>query len=185
MYLLLSMKTIPKDIQALLKKSGISEGMTIVEFGTGKRMQIVLAAANLVGESGHVYAVDAVVDDLLDVQKQAAMRGVHQVGTIHADFESARGTHLDDGSVDIVICVHNVWRIQDFDAMLGEAGRILKQGGKILLLDWQNETKDPIAPHAMQRLDFVEAQRICAKSGCRKIEQAVNTHNNWGLILHF
>lgn len=179
------MQSIPKELKDLFKAAGIQKGSTVVEFGIGKRPHLALHLAGLVGNKGQVYAVDSVYADLEMIRKHSADRRIHNLKTVHGDFESVGGSGVPDHSADMIVSAHNAWRVHDFDVMLKEAERILKPTGKILLLDWHANTSDPIAPASLRRLDLLEAQRICAASGCSHIERAVNTTRNWGLILHY
>jgi len=179
------MSGLPYDIKQVLAQAGIQNGMHIVEFGVGRQAQIALYLSRKVGGDGQVYAVDILPNDLETLRKHCADQQMHNVKTVHGDFERIGGIDISDNSIDIIVSAHNAWRVNDFSIILKEAQRLLKPAGKILLIDWQKNTKNPISSESLQRLDLLEAQRICAASGCDRIEKVLSSVHNWGLILHY
>lgn len=118
-----------------LAKAGIKESMTVADFGCGPG-DYTFAAAKQVGTSGKVYAIDVQQDILTRLKNDAAEHRLSNIETICGDIEDEGGTHLGDESVDVVVVSNVLFQIEDKRALAAEAFRIVKEGGKVLLVCW-------------------------------------------------
>ncbi len=176
---------LPKDVQQAIAYLDITPGTHVVQFGAQRRGHIAHEIAKRVGDKGHMTIVDVIPEELNAMQTFFSSHGVHWVEAVRGDFATQGGTPLKDSSVDRVIVVHTAWRNPSHESVLAEARRILKPGGKILFLDWQKGTKDPVGKHVTGHLDLLEAQRLCMQSGCERVERIVNNQRNWGFVMSF
>ena len=176
---------IPKDIKQAIAYLDLAPGMRVVQFGAQRRGHIAHEIAKRVGEKGRVTIVDAIPEELQAINTFFASHAVHWVDVLRGDFAVRGGTSLKDKSADRLIVVHTAWRNPSHEVVLAEARRILKPGGKILFLDWQKSTKDPVGAHVTGHLDLLEAQRLCMQTGCERVERIVNNQRNWGFVMSF
>jgi ubiquinone/menaquinone biosynthesis C-methylase UbiE len=112
------------------KRFGITQGMTVVDYGCGPGRYTVNFAA-LVGERGKVYALD--IHDLAVemVKKRIAKRNLTNVQPIL--IEGYNST-LPDETADVVCAIDMFFIIKSPSEFLSEIKRIVKRNG-ILVID--------------------------------------------------
>lgn len=114
---------------------GLKEGGVVADLGAGSG-HYTLAASEKVGSTGVVYAVD-VQKELLDrVVIRAKEEGAGNIEIVWGDIEEMGGSRLKDGSVDAVIISNTLFQVEDKKGLAAEADRILKNKGRVLVIDW-------------------------------------------------
>ena len=116
-------------------QAGLREGMKVGDFGAGSG-HYSRAAAAIVGDSGKVYAIDVQEDILKHLKLNTHERHQHIIETVWGDIEKRGGTRLRDSSLDAVLAANIFFQIEDRTAFLAEIMRVLKPGGKLLVVDW-------------------------------------------------
>lgn len=123
------------DPKSNVLQMGLHEGMKVGDFGAGTG-HYSKAAAAIVGHSGKVYAID-VQEDILPHAKHPHTHSHHGIiDTIWGDIEKLGGTHLRDQVLDAVILANTFFQVRDRDGLVSEMRRVLKSGGKLLVVDW-------------------------------------------------
>ncbi len=117
------------DVRKPLKKAGITEGQTILDFGCGPG-HYAIAAAKMVGAKGKVYALDIHPLAVQSVQKKAKKAGLTNIITILSD----RDTRLPDQSMDIALAYDMISMVKDKKALTKELHRVLKPNGILSVL---------------------------------------------------
>lgn len=120
-----------------IKALGIYEGMFIADLGAGTGAY-TLPLAEKVGETGRVYAVEVQKDFLTNIKNAATSRGFKNVELLWGNIEKLGGTKIKDGGVDAVVISNVLFQAEDKEGLLKEASRILKVGGRLLLIDWSD-----------------------------------------------
>lgn len=120
-----------------IEKVHIDPGMKIANLGSGAG-HYSIAAARLVGPSGNVYAVDVQKELLEKLKNESLQQGISNIELVWADLDEPMGTKLADNLVDRVIIANVMFQVEDKDALLVEAKRILKPKGKVLFVDWSD-----------------------------------------------
>jgi len=125
-----------------------------------------LPLAQATGEGGRVYAVDAQADMLTLLQKKLNAGAISNIDLVRAEAEA---TGLPDASCHLVFLA-NVWHeFADRGAVLHEAKRILKPGGKIAVLDWRPDVAPPPGPPIDHRLSVSSAEDSLPTAGFAQI----------------
>jgi ubiquinone/menaquinone biosynthesis C-methylase UbiE len=116
--------------QDVLKEVGIRPGSHVLDYGCGSG-SYVAPAAELVGESGKVLALDIHPLAVQSVQSLASKKRLANVETICSD----RNTGLPDGSMDAVLLYDTLHALNDPNAVLQELHRVLKPDGILSVSD--------------------------------------------------
>ncbi|HRY52878.1 MAG TPA: class I SAM-dependent methyltransferase [Candidatus Portnoybacteria bacterium] len=149
--------------QKVINQIGLKKDMKVADFGCGHGY-FTLPVAKIVGQDGKVYAVDILEEALEAVRSSYKLGGLANIETKRGNLETAGGSGLADGSVDLVL-LHNVlFQTQKKSEIIKEAKRVLKLGGVFVLVDWQ-KNKSSIGPQGGWRLSFDEARNLVQEEG--------------------
>ncbi len=118
-----------------IMKLGVTDGMRVVDIGAGSGFYSI-ECAKKVGPSGRVFAVDVQKDLLERLRSVASSEGIHNIEVVWANAEKIGGTKLREASADRIICSNVLFQIEKPDDFALEMKRVLKPGGKILVIDW-------------------------------------------------
>jgi ubiquinone/menaquinone biosynthesis C-methylase UbiE len=144
----------------------LSEGMRIADIGAGTGyFAIPMAAA--VGASGHVFAID-LQPEMIE-KLRAKLDAAGKPKNISLREGAASAVPLPDTSVDVVFYA-NIWHeIDDQEAVLREAFRILVLTGTIAILDWRQDKPSPPGPPQEHRIPVDSVVRFLQKHGCQRV----------------
>lgn len=115
---------------SILKEVGIKSGFYILDYGCGPG-NYVKPLAELIGESGKIYALDINPLAIRMVRSIALKKQLTNVNTICSDCQ----TGLPDNSMDVVLLYDTLHTLGDPDRVLEEIHRVLKSNGILSLSD--------------------------------------------------
>src|SRR4030042_3238626 len=120
------------DPNEVLKKLKLKEGMKAVDFGSGSGGWTIPLAKIL--EMGKVYALDISEEALSALKGKAQAEKVTNIETLKEDVE--KGTTLPGDMADLVLLTNVLFETYDKHGVIEEAKRVLKPGGRMLIVDW-------------------------------------------------
>ena len=130
---------------------GIEQGQMVADLGAGGGM-FTIQAARLVGDRGQVYAVDIMKSSLSDIESKARMTGFNNVKTVWSNLEIVGAAKINEASLDHAMLVNILFQSKKHYEIMAEATRLLKPGGKLLIIDWSN-TAPGFAPPSEMKVD--------------------------------
>ncbi len=119
-----------------LKTLGLRETDIVADLGAGTGFYAV--AAGCMVPHGKVYAVEVQKDFLLTIKQKTKEARLDNVECLWGDIEKLGGTKIGDEVADAVVASNVLFQVEDREKFIDEAKRILKKGGKVLLVDWSD-----------------------------------------------
>jgi ubiquinone/menaquinone biosynthesis C-methylase UbiE len=150
------------DPRKIIKIAGIKRGDKVADFGCGAGY-FSIPIAVVVGDGGEVYAFDVLPSAIEATASYAKVSGVDNVITKRVNLEKENGTILADGSVDWVIIKDVLFQNKGRQIILKEANRVLRSGGNILVMEWNNNSI--IGPERKTRLDIKDVMEMIFSQG--------------------
>jgi ubiquinone/menaquinone biosynthesis C-methylase UbiE len=165
--------------EEIISSLGIRPGMRIAHFGCGTGF-FTFPTAKIVGEEGGVYAFDILAEKIETVMSRAKLDGLFNISAKRANLEKTGGAGLPDESVDWVFMVNMLYENTNKQEVMAEAERVLKPGGKILLIDW-DDSNQSIGPEMNRRVSKDELISIIGKNklAVEKKIKVSNFHFGW------
>lgn len=113
----------------LLRYVPLQEGVTVVDYACGPG-RYTIPAAETVGPSGKVYAVDIQPLAIETVKRKAAEKSLANIQTVLVD---SFNTGIPDSTADIVLLIDAITPIKDRTALFQEIYRLLKPDGLLFM----------------------------------------------------
>ncbi len=113
-----------------IRKTKIKEGSIVLDYGCGPGSYSI-AAAQVVGDLGKVYAADIHPLAIDEVKNRVREKGIKNIETILTN----RDTNLDENSIDVVLLLDIYHHLSDPKSILEELYRVLKKEGSLSVDD--------------------------------------------------
>lgn len=154
--------------------------MKVADLGAGSG-HYARAAAAIVAPSGRVYAVDVQEDILKHLKLNSHSHHRTTIETVWGDLEAHAGTSLREKSIDAVIAANVFFQIENRQAFLKEIKRILKQGGKLLVVDWAG-SYGGMGPVPEKVVTEHDAEAFFINGGFHKVKSLRAGPHHYGII---
>jgi len=119
----------------IIRRSGIKEGMHVLEVGCGSGAYTTFVA-RVVGGGGKVYALDIQPEMLQQLENKLAKPENQDIKNIELVNSSAYQLPFDDDSLDLAYMVTVLQEIPDRSKALQQVRRVLKPGGILSVTEW-------------------------------------------------
>lgn len=165
------------DPASNIARFGLVEGMKVVDLGAGSGFYSI-EAAKRVGSTGRIYAVDVQKDLLERLRSVAANQGIRTIEVVWGNAEKIGGTKLREAIADRVISSNILFQIEKPDDFCLEIKRILKPGGKAMIIDWSDVS--PIGPKTV--FSEAKAKALFEKNGFRQEDSFIAGDHHYGIV---
>lgn len=127
----------------LIKRSGIKEGMRILEVGCGSGA-FTIFAARASGIKGEVYALDIQPRMLMQLKKKLSRQENRDIKNIKLVEGDAHKLPFNDNSFDVIYTVTVLQELPDQNRALKEMKRVLKPGGILAVSEFLPDPDYPL-----------------------------------------
>ncbi len=162
----------------VLDELDLKPDMVAAEFGCGSGGFTISLAKRL--EDGLVYALDIQEAPLSALKSRSLLENVTNTSIIRCDLEKPRGSTLPDFSLDLVLVPNVLFQAEDKTAIISEAKRVLKKGGRIIVIDWLSEAAQ--GPEK-GRVSSEEVKKIAKNLGLKLKKEFKAGKYHYGLII--
>ncbi len=162
-----------------VKFFGVNEGMKVADFGAGIGA-FALAAAEAVGGSGIVFAIDLQKELLAGLKKEARRRKLN-LEVLWGDLEKEGGSHIKDDLLDLVIATNILFQLSERPAFLREGKRILHPKGRLILIDW-SDSFGGLGPRPEDVVTDTHARKLAEEAGFVYDKDIPAGDHHWGAI---
>ena len=162
--------------QEVIKEIKLKKEMVAADFGCGSGGWALPLAKKL--EEGKIYALDILEEPISALRARAKLEKISNIETIRADVE--KRTPLSSNSVDLVLMTDLLFECEDKKMVLEEGKRVLRKGGKILVVDWKLDA--PLGPNE-GRVSPEEVKKIAKGLNLKPEKEFEAGIYHWGLIV--
>ena len=139
----------------ILDQLSLKSDMIAAEFGCGSGGFAIPLAKRL--EEGLVYAIDIQAEPLSALKSRQSLENITNIRIVRSNLEKERGSTLNEEFLDLVLIPNLLFQVDDKGAIIQEAGRILKKGAKLLIIDWlpqasQGPERGRISPDEVKKI---------------------------------
>ena len=167
--------------EKLIEYSDIHHAMKVADFGASVG-HYALHIARRVGGQGKVFAIDIQKDLLTKLQSEAEAAKISNIEIIWGDVEIVGGTKLKNDSVDRVLIANILFQTYDKAGLITEAKRILKKGGKVIVIDW-TDSFSGLGPHKKDVVNKKMAKDLFESQGFIYDSEMKAGDHHYGIIL--
>lgn len=169
------------DVNYILDKAQIAEGMSVADLGCGTLGHFVFPLAKIVGKHGRVYAVDILKMALDTIDRRIKVEGCKNIKTIWSDLELFNVTKIESSSLDVGLLLNTLYLSHKRVEIIRESMRMLKQQGKLMIVEWQN-MNIPFGPPVDERVKKDSLVQGAGKLGLKFVDEFIAGEYHYGLI---
>jgi ubiquinone/menaquinone biosynthesis C-methylase UbiE len=166
--------------KTILFEAGLKSGQTMADLGSGSGFYS-MAAAEIVGDNGQVISADVKESALDHLDAEARLKGLRTIKTYRCDLDEEKlACKLPEGECDMVVLANIMHEAVNHKNLLQHAYALLKSGGRLVVVDWNNEP-GPIGPPADKRISEAAVKQLLESSTFKYIKNLETDHYHFGM----
>ncbi|NCF75008.1 MAG: methyltransferase domain-containing protein [Xanthomonadaceae bacterium] len=169
------------NVEGILKKAGIKDGMIVADLGCGANGYFCFPASRLVGDKGFVYAVDVRKTALDSIKSRSDFENINNIKTIWTNLEIYGMAKIKSGFLDLALLINILFQSNKKFNILKEAVRLIKNKGKIIVIDWK-ENNSAIGPALELRINKADIQAMFHSLNIEQIDEFDAGKYHFGMI---
>lgn len=169
------------DPSKIIDQLELTTNLVVADLGAGTGFYTIAAAKKMKGGEGRVYAVEVQRDLLKHIEEIAKKDALTNIDYLWGNIEKRGGTKIRDNTADVVIASNILFQVEDRAGFIEEIKRILKPGGKLLLVDW-SESFGGMGPKPDHVIAAVDAQKMLEAAGFNKQKDVEAGAHHYGII---
>jgi ubiquinone/menaquinone biosynthesis C-methylase UbiE len=151
----------------LVRELYLKPGDRVADIGCGAGAYTI-ALAGVVGEMGHVFAVDVHREALHTLAGTLDKRGIQNVDMIWADVEQY--IPIDAYSLDAIVVSNVLFQLGNINLLLAQLSKLLKPESQLLIVEW-SDSHGGIGPHKEHVIDEAYAEKLVIEHGFRILKR--------------
>ena len=151
------------DPDAIIAQLDVQSGSVAADFGCGPGY-FSIPFAKKIGEDGKIYSLDVLPQALETVVSKAKNSGIANIFTSRVNLEKENGSKIESDSIDWVVLKDMLFQNQKKDVIIKEAHRVLKEGGQILVVEW-NQNASSVGPDFKLRIREGDLKKMFLNAG--------------------
>lgn len=156
-------------------------GSWVGDFGCGGAAYFTFETARQVGEGGFVYAVDVLKSVLDNIKRRSKELNLRNIDTLWSNLEKFGACKINNNSLDYGLLINIMFQNKNRAGLLKEVVRMIKAGGKILVIDWK-EGRFPIGPRPENRMTLQELVGLADLVGIKLDKKFEAGQYHYGVI---
>ena len=165
----------------IIEQITFSDDAHIADFGCGSGAYSLAIAKKLI--MGKIFAIDVRKDMVERLGNIAKSKKIEKLHVVWGDIDEENGSRLRENSIDFVLLTNTLFQVEDKKMVMQEASRILKSGGRLLIIDWEDSFGN-IGPKEDHIITERTAKLLTEEVGFifdKKIEAG---EHHYGFIVH-
>jgi len=166
------------DPSGVLDQLEFNENMVVADFGSGSGGWTIPLAKKL--KKGAIFAVDILPEPLSALESRAKIENIANIRSVKADAEDKNGIAvISAGSLDWVLMTNLLFQAEDKNQIFVEAKRVLKPGGKILVIEWRSD----VVLGPVKKVSPEEVKRLASANGFTVEKDLAAGRYHYGIVL--